>query len=276
MKKILQNTYTNLKKIIKNDLIDFFSNIKFFQLYKNILILVFGIFISYSNITFAQEYEDDFFELEDDGGSSNLVINDPFEKFNRKIFIFNEKADKYFMRPVNKAYRFIMPKFVRTGIGNFVNNLSRPFDVINSVIQGDFYNARGSFSSFLINSTIGLFGLFDIAKYKEIDFEETNFGDSFAHYNIKSGPYLVLPFLGPSNVRNFSGFLVEKAIDPLSFDVFEIAGKNDLLKDNASYQLAIIQNINKYDEIADLLHNSRKDSFDLYATMRVAYLQSQN
>lgn len=205
-----------------------------------------------------------------------MVINDPFEKFNRKIFIFNEKADKYFMRPVNKAYRFITPKFVRTGIGNFVNNLSRPFDVINSVIQGDFYNARGSFSSFLINSTIGLFGLFDIAKSKKIDFKETNFGNSFAHYNIKSGPYLVLPFLGPSNVRNFSGFLVEKAIDPLSFDVFDIAGKKDLLQDNASYQLAIIQNINKYDEIADLLHSSRKDSFDLYATMRTAYLQSQN
>ena len=247
---------------------------------KRILILLLScfIFLSQSNIIFAEEYDDDFFELEDDFGNDEetLIIYDPLENFNRKIFYFNEKTDKYIMKPINKSYRFITPKIVRKSINNFISNLSRPFDVINSLIQGNIANARSSFSSFLINSTIGLFGIFDIAKSKNIKFKEKSFGDSLAYYNIPRGPYLILPFLGPSDVRNFSGLLTENLIDPLSINAFKIGNSGDLIKDTYTYQLTTIKIIDQYDQIADLLAETRKDSFDLYATIRAAYLQSQN
>ncbi|MDA7705547.1 VacJ family lipoprotein [Rickettsiales bacterium] len=245
-----------------------------------ILTLIISIFILFSqiNVTLAEEYtEDDFFELEDYGDNDlSLKIDDPFEQFNRKVFYFNEKADKYFMRPVNKGYRFVAPKFIRTGIGNFLHNLSRPLDVANSLLQGDISNARDSFSYFLINSTIGIFGLFDIAKSKEITFKKKSFGSTLAHYNMSSGPYLVLPFLGPSNVRNFSGFLVERVIDPLSVNGLKIGGGGNILSDSNIYKLTTIRVINKYDEVSDLLEDARNNSFDLYASMRAAYLQFQN
>jgi phospholipid-binding lipoprotein MlaA len=245
-----------------------------------IFIILFSIFTIFSqiNLAFSEEYEDDFFELEDDLSHNNnqLAIYDPLENINRKIFHFNEKADKYFMRPINEIYRFIAPKIVRSSIKNFLHNLSRPFDIVNSLLQGDMKNARASFSDFLIDSTIGLVGIFDIAKSKNINFKEQNFGKTLNHYNIPSGPYLVLPFLGPSNIRNFSGFLVEKSVDPLSINMLKLGNKKDLLPDRTSYQLTTIRMINQYDEISDILANARQDSFDLYATIRAFYIQSQN
>lgn len=245
-----------------------------------IFIILFSIFTIFSqiNIAFSEEYEDDFFELEDDLSQNNnrSKIYDPLENINRKIFHFNEKADKYLMKPINEGYRFIVPKIVRSSIKNFLHNLSRPLDIVNSLLQGDVKNARASFSDFLIDSTIGLVGIFDIAKSKNINFKEQNFAKTLNHYNIPSGPYLVLPFLGPSNIRNFSGFLVDKSIDPLSINVLKFGNKKDLLPDSTLYQLTTIRIINQYDKISDLLANTRKDSFDLYATMRSAYIQSQN
>jgi len=246
---------------------------------KKILILLIGYFIIFGpiNIASAEEYDDDFFEFEADFGESDssLEIYDPLENINRKIFYFNEKADKYFMKPVNKGYRFITTKSVRKSIGNFLSNLTRPFDVINSLIQGDIDNARASFSSFLINSTIGFLGIFDIANSKQITFEERSFGSSLAHYHVSQGPYLILPFLGPSDARNFSGFLIEKTVDPLSINALRIGGTGDLIYDIYAYELTGIKAIDKYDQIADLLESTRKDSFDLYETIRAAYLQSQ-
>lgn len=245
-----------------------------------IFIILFTIFTVFSqiNIAFSEEYEDDFFELEDNLSQNNnqLEVYDPFENINRKIFHFNEKADKYFTRPINKGYRFIAPKIIRSSVKNFLHNLSRPFDIVNSLLQGDIKNARDSFSDFLIDSTIGLVGIFDIAKSKNISFKEQNFGKTLNYYNIPSGPYLILPFLGPSNIRNLSGLLIEKSVDPLSINILKFGNKKDLLTDSASYQLTTIGIINQYDEISDQLANIRNDSFDLYTTIRSAYTQSQN
>lgn len=257
-------------------------SIKHFELLKYlksiiILILTFVVLLAHINVAKANEYEDNFFELEDNFNynSKSTNIYDPLEKLNRKIFYFNEKADKYFMKPVNTAYRFITPNIFRKSINNILSNLSHPFDVINSLIQGDISNSRASFSSFLINSTVGLFGIFDIAKSKNINFKKNSFADTLAHYGISRGPYLVLPFLGPSDVRNFSGLLVEKTVDPLSINMLKAGGKNKLIKDKHSYGLTTINAINKYDQIADILHSAQKDSFDLYSVMRSVYLQSK-
>ena len=251
-----------------------------FKVAYRIAIFLFGFFIllSQPSVTFAEEYDDDFFELESDFGKQEefLTIYDPLETFNRKIFYFNEGVDKYLMKPINVGYRLIIPKIFRKSINNISKNLSRPFDVINSLIQGDIVNARASFSSLLINSTIGLLGIFDVAKSKNITFEKKSFGSTLAHYNVSRGPYLMLPFLGPSDARNFSGILAEKLVDPLSINVFKIGGSKDLIKDAYTYELTAISVISQYDQITDLLKGVRKDSFDLYATIRVAYLQSQN
>lgn len=259
--------------ICNNYLRNFISiNIKFY-----IIFLGFFSIIFYSNIILAEDFDDDFFELEDEEyPAKSNKINDPFENFNRKIFYFNEGVDKYLMRPINKGYRFITPSAARKSINNFYSNLSRPFDVINSLLQLDFDNAMASMSSFVINSSIGLLGVFDISRSKNIKFQERDFASTFAKYNISQGPYLVLPLLGPSDVRDFSGSLLQRTIDPLSFNALKISGKGDIIEDSQRFAFNGLEVIDKYDQIADILEVTRKDSFDLYAVMRTAYLQSNS
>jgi len=202
-------------------------------------------------------------------------VYDPFESFNRKIFIFNDVLDRIIILPVSKGYRKIIPKPIRTSINNFLNNLSTPFSVINSAIQGDGQNAMASFSSFLINSTVGVVGIFDIAKSKNILYEKEDFGQSLGKYGATPGPYLIIPIIGPSNVRDFSGIAITQFIDPLSMNGLEL-GDNDLLNSEQSISIAIINGINTREGLIDIIDDVRKNSFDQYVTIRSAYSQRRN
>ena len=129
-------------------------------------------------------------------------INDPFEDLNRDIFIFNEKLDEKLLKPAALTYRKVTPQFARTGVTNFFNNLEEIDTTINQVLQGEIKYAFNDASRFVINSTIGLLGLIDVASKMGLERHEEDFGQTLGVWGFNSGPYIMIPFLGPSNPRD--------------------------------------------------------------------------
>ena len=129
-------------------------------------------------------------------------ISDPFEDLNRDIFIFNEKLDEKLLKPAALTYRKVTPQFARTGVTNFFNNLEEIDTTINQVLQGEIKYAFNDAGRFVINTTIGLFGLIDVASKMGLERHEEDFGQTLGVWGFDSGPYIMIPFLGPSNPRD--------------------------------------------------------------------------
>ena len=129
-------------------------------------------------------------------------ISDPFEDLNRDIFIFNEKLDEKLLKPAAIAYRKVVPQFARSGVTNFFNNLEEIDTTINQVLQGEIKYAFNDAGRFVINTTIGLFGLIDVASKMGLERHEEDFGQTLGVWGFDSGPYIMIPFLGPSNPRD--------------------------------------------------------------------------
>ncbi len=159
----------------------------------------------------------------DNGNSDNGVVikdNDPWESYNRKMFAFNQKVDKSVLIPAARGYKRVVPGPVRTGISNFFLNLEEPVTIVNDLLQGKFVQASKDTTRFLINSTLGLAGIVDIASDLNLDKHDEDFGQTFAVWGIGSGPYVELPFLGTSNVRDSIGLLGEIVyFDPIDNQV---------------------------------------------------------
>ncbi|WP_417319700.1 VacJ family lipoprotein [Emcibacter sp.] len=193
--------------------------------------------------------------------------NDPFEPWNRAIFAFNNAFDEIILEPVAKLYRKWGPPTVRTGISNFVNNWREPVTFINDILQGEPERAATSITRFLINSTFGLFGILDTAGHWGIERHSEDFGETFAVWGFGEGPYLMLPILGPSNVRDFSGFMVDFFYDPVSL----------YLQDRGwwyiRYGRLALRGLIYREENLETLDDLSKSSTDFYATLRSAYRQ---
>ena len=129
-------------------------------------------------------------------------VSDPFEDLNRDIFIFNEKLDEKLLKPAAIAYRKVTPQFARSGVTNFFNNLEEIDTTINQVLQGEIKHAFNDAGRFVINTTIGLFGLIDVASKMGLERHEEDFGQTLGVWGFDSGPYIMIPFLGPSNPRD--------------------------------------------------------------------------
>ena len=129
-------------------------------------------------------------------------IDDPFEDLNRDIFIFNEKLDEKLLKPAALTYRKVTHQFARTGVTNFFNNLEEIDTTLNQVLQGEIKYAFNDASRFVINSTIGLLGLIDVASKMGLERHEEDFGQTLGVWGFNSGPYIMIPFLGPSNPRD--------------------------------------------------------------------------
>ena len=129
-------------------------------------------------------------------------INDPFEDLNRDIFIFNEKFDEKLLKPAALTYRKVTPQFARTGVTNFFNNLEEIDTTINQILQGEIKYAFNDAGRFVVNSSIGLFGLIDVASKMGLERHEEDFGQTLGVWGFDSGPYIMIPFLGPSNPRD--------------------------------------------------------------------------
>lgn len=137
--------------------------------------------------------------------------NDPFEKYNRGMTNFNQKLDDYVVAPVARGYKKVVPSPARNGVNNFFNNLTEPLNVVYDLLQGKFRMAGRSAGRFLINTTLGFAGLNDVASYMDMPRRSEDFGQVLATWGVASGPHLVLPLFGPSNIRDGIGLIPDFA-----------------------------------------------------------------
>ncbi len=155
---------------------------------------------------------------------------DPFENANRAIYKFNTGLDRVILRPVAKGYQKVVPSPVRKGVSNFFSNLLEPSTAVNSLLQGKPKQAGQSLGRFLVNTSLGFFGVLDVATPMNIPKYREDFGQTFAVWGVESGPYLMLPFLGPSNLRDFGGLLTHSAFTDVT---------TGLSAENATYATAL-------------------------------------
>ncbi|HTT83933.1 MAG TPA: VacJ family lipoprotein [Rhizomicrobium sp.] len=195
-----------------------------------------------------------------------LDPNDPYEAQNRKVFAFNMKLDEYVALPVAKFYVHVVPEPARDGVHNFLANLDVPITFGNDVLQGAADHAAQSLGRFVINSSIGVGGLIDVAQKIGIPEHDADFGETLGVWGVGPGPYLVLPILGPSDPRDAVGYGVDIAMDPLTWiswrsSTYFLIGRGVLkFVDERS------RNIGTLDEL-------ERSSVDLYATLRSLYRQ---
>jgi phospholipid-binding lipoprotein MlaA len=187
---------------------------------------------------------------------------DPYESFNRGVYKFNDRLDRAVLRPTARAYRTVVPVFVRTSIGNFFSNLNDVRVVINQTLQGKFTTAYADFGRVAINSTLGVLGLFDIASEAGIEKHQEDFGQTLGWYGIPDGPYLMLPLFGPSNARDTVGFGVDWFADPVYY--VDPAGWR--------YGLGGGRIVNRRADLLDAT-DVLKTTLDPYQFARDAYLQ---
>lgn len=193
--------------------------------------------------------------------------NDPLEPMNRAIFAFNLGFDEILLEPAAKFYRRFGPPDIRDGIANFVKNWREPVTFVNDVLQGEVDRAGTSLSRFLINSTFGLLGILDTATYWGIEGHDEDFGQTFAKWGMGEGFYIMLPILGPSNMRDFSGFTVDFFFDPVSL---WLSHKKWTY---VRYGRLAMRGLIYREENLETLDDLSKSSTDFYATLRSAYRQ---
>lgn len=200
-------------------------------------------------------------------GCATQNNKDPLEGMNRGIYKFNQVTDNAVIKPVAKGYKAITPSPIRTGINNFFSNLGMITTVVNDLLQLKLAYAFTDAGRFVINSTFGIAGFIDVASMDKIEKRKEDFGQTLGYWGLGSGPYLVLPFLGPSSVRDTTGFIVDTATsDPITYthNIGEIRLHN---------QLRAIQFIDKRAELLTATDLVDEASLDPYAFTRDAYLQ---
>jgi phospholipid-binding lipoprotein MlaA len=187
---------------------------------------------------------------------------DPWERINRSTFKFNDALDRAIARPVAKAYVKVTPKIVRTGVSNWLGNLDTVPTIINDALQGKFKMAGHDTARFLLNSTLGLGGLFDPASAAGLEYNDEDLGQTLGKWGIKSGPYLVLPILGPSSARDAFSRAADTFMEPVWY-----------LEDDSTRYL--IRLVDLLDQRAGLLELDAQleRSYDRYAFVRNAWLQ---
>ena len=202
-----------------------------------------------------------------DQASGTVDIKDPLENVNRAVFSFNEAADRYVLEPVAKTYRTVLPQEARNGIRNFLRNLRSPIIIANQLLQGDFRGARNATERLVINTLAGAGGLIDVAGEHGWAFEDEDFGQTLAKWGVDPGPYLVLPLLGPSSLRDTAGYVVDVLADPVGIYLYA----NDL--DELAWARFGTNAIDARSRLIEAVNDLRRNSVDYYATVRSLYAQ---
>jgi phospholipid-binding lipoprotein MlaA len=193
---------------------------------------------------------------------------DPFESINRAVFTFNENADEYVIKPAAEAYQFVLPEFVRTGVTNFFSNIGDIFVAVNNLLQGKPGNAANDIGRFLVNSTIGILGLFDVATDAGLEKNKEDFGQTLGVWGVPSGPYVVLPLFGPSSVRDTAGLAVDLKTD-------FILNSNQLNHDQ-KVGSTVLRVVNQRANLLNASQLLEDAAFDKYSFLRDSYLQRRH
>ncbi len=193
--------------------------------------------------------------------------NDPLEPTNRVLYAINDGIDTVLLRPLAQGYRAVTPPPVRSGVHNLLTNISTPMILANDMLQGQPTRAGDSFMRFLINTTIGIAGLIDVAKEWGYPHHDNGFGTTLALWGVGEGPFLFLPILGPSNPRDLTGFGADIALDPWTW----VGGGTG--KTVFNWSRIGLTAIDERERVLDAVDGIKKTALDPYATFRSLYRQ---
>ncbi|WGK62886.1 VacJ family lipoprotein [Halopseudomonas sp. SMJS2] len=203
-------------------------------------------------------------EGDDDDYAAEYRNPDPWEPVNRVVFRFNDTLDTYALRPVAQGYDRVMPTALNNGITNVFNNLGEPKNLVNNLLQGKFHDASVDLSRFLMNTTVGLVGMFDVATRMGLQRNDEDFGQTLGAWGVDSGPYVMLPFFGPSTVRDGSALAVE------GYAGYSYRGQMDHVPSrNTALGVDVV------DTRAGLLSQERLIRGDKYSFVRNVWLQNR-
>jgi phospholipid-binding lipoprotein MlaA len=210
---------------------------------------------------------------------------DPWEPMNTKIFEFNRQVDRFVLKPVAKGYDFVMPDLVQVGISNIFSNLRFAPRFLNNVFQGKLKGAGIEVGRFLINSTVGLAGFFDLAKKVDLVTSEEDLGQTLGFYGVRPGPYLVLPMFQPFTVRDFVGYVGDVFLDPINWLVVPIIEVNNVPSVIAHKNRTTSTLIRTGSRVGEIVNERSRNlekyqgveeaTLDLYTAVRNAYLQTR-
>lgn len=222
----------------------------------------------------AQAFAAELDELEDDPFADYEEeiqdANDPFEIPNRFIFAFNQTLDVALIRPAAVLYRDLVPEYLRDRLHYALRNLREPVTLANDLLQGEWERARTTTDRFLLNSTGGVLGFWDVATDLGHPYHQEDFGQTLGAHGLGEGPYLVLPLLGPSNVRDATGKVVDIFLDPFTY-IADETGKEE-------WQLyrAGLEGLDFRTRNLETLDEIERDALDFYARLRSLYRQRRD
>ncbi|MDO9241990.1 MAG: VacJ family lipoprotein, partial [Methylicorpusculum sp.] len=193
-----------------------------------------------------------------EGQADSSAQIDPYEDFNRSMYDFNSQVDKYVAAPVSDGYKYITPGIVQTGITNFFDNLKGINTVINDLLQAKFEQGAQDTGRFLLNTTVGVGGLFDVAKAAGLEHNEEDFEQTLAVWGVPQGAYLVLPLMGPSTTRGIPGAVFDTAANPATY---------------VGYPVQLLSVINSRANADGALKFVDEASLDSYVFTRESFLQ---
>lgn len=198
--------------------------------------------------------------VQESAEQANPYNPDPWESFNRKIYAFNDVADRYFLKPIAKGYQWIAPQFIEDGVHHMFSNIGEIGNILNSLLQAKFKNGAIDTGRFLVNSTIGLLGFFDVASKMGMEPHEEDLGQTLGYWGVKPGPYLMVPLLGPRTIRDGFGSIGDSFTDPVGY-IEHVPTRNQV------YGVRVV------DTRAQLLQSEELITGDRYIFIRDAYLQ---
>lgn len=218
----------------------------------------------------AEGFEEEFSRQE----TNNTI--DPLSGYNRVMTSFNDTVMIYLINPIAEAYAFILPQPARIGISNAIHNIQFPIRFANNILQLKFKNSSDELKRFIVNSTIGLGGLMDPAKnYMNIPAHDEDFGQTLGYHGVGSGFHIVLPFFGPSNVRDLLGLTTDAYISPIVYmenlEKYKIPNNTD-----QTIGIFTVDFINKTSLHSGEYESLKKDAIDLYPFLRDTYEQKRN
>ncbi|SDZ29428.1 VacJ family lipoprotein [Pseudomonas sp. NFIX28] len=193
---------------------------------------------------------------------AHAAEDDPWESFNRPIFTFNDTIDTYALKPLAQGYQAVTPQFLEDGIHNFFRNIGDVGNLANDILQAKPHAAAVDTARLLMNTTIGVAGFFDVSTKMGLQRNDEDFGQTLGYWGIGSGPYVMLPFLGPSTLRDAPAKYVDSFTDPYRY-------VNDVPVRNSVFALEVV------DTRASLLSSEKLISGDKYTFIRNAYLQNR-
>lgn len=189
------------------------------------------------------------------------IPEDPWEGFNRKVYVFNDTLDTYALKPLAKGYRAVTPDPIENGISRMFSNLGEIVNVMNDLLQGKFSQAGNDTGRFLVNTTVGLVGFFDVAQHAGMPKSDgEDFGQTLGTWGVSSGPYVMLPLFGPSTVRDGPAKIVDQLVNPIN-EIDHVPTRN------------VVYGVNIISNRAELLKAEELISGDKYSFIRDAYLQ---